>query len=309
MEFKRIHRSVLLNECLTALKVGPGGVYADLTFGEGGHTEAMLKAGAKKVVAVDRDTHALIQYRSHGDFRDDPRLELHHLRFSEFSNVAEPSSFDGILIDLGVSTQQLLRPERGFSFSAPGPLDMRMDPQSEERNLLELLDSANVDALAKELERNTDMKPATPIARALVEAHRRGELQTTADLANLAKARGGKKHPATVIFLALRMWVNQELKEIEVGIAPLLKLLKPGGRLAVITFHSTEDRAVKLLFKGLNGKCVCSADQRICECAKQKQVELVYKKPVEPSREELRSNPRSRSAKLRCVELIGAMSQ
>lgn len=294
----------MLRECLDYLRVRPGGHYADLTFGEGGHSEAMIKAGAAQVVAVDRDTMALDQYRQAGEFREDPRLELHHGRFSEFSRLASARDLDGILIDLGVSTQQLLRAERGFSFGASGPLDMRMNASGEERTLEEMLASANVEELADALERNTDMKPALPIARALLDAYRRGTVHNTGDLAGLAKASGGKRHPATVIFLALRMWVNQELKEIEEGIPPLLDCLKPGGRLAVITFHSTEDRAVKLLFKGLSGKCVCPPGKRICECPKVRRVELVLKKPLEPTREELRANPRARSAKLRCVEKL-----
>lgn len=301
MTVERYHKPVLLEEVMEALAIRPGGLYADLTFGEGGHTEAMLDRGAAKVVATDRDTETIAWYREHGKYRDDPRLELHHTRFSRFPQIAGERRFDGILADLGVSTRQLLKADRGFSFAAAGPLDMRMDATSGE-TLGELLETMDQEELARALWTNADLKHPYGIARRVLEAQRAGKLATTADIASLMGERRekGKSHPATALFLALRMLVNDEVGEIEEGIPPLVELLAPGGRLAVITFHSTEDRIVKKLFQLLAGRCICA--QQPCSCPREERVSLIYKKPVVASEKELAENPRARSAKLRCVE-------
>jgi len=298
---ERLHRPVLLSEVIEIIKIKHGGVYADFTFGEGGHTEAFLRAGAGQVFSTDRDSEALRLYREHGEFRQDPRLSLFHTRFSEFKAFAGKTRFDGILADLGVSTRQLVVPERGFSFSASGPLDMRMDPASG-TTLDEKLDTMDLEELASSLWRNADLKHPYGVARRVLEAHRAGKLKTTADLAALFNDRRekGKSHPATALFMALRMIVNEELKEIETGLPEAVDLLCPGGRLAVITFHSTEDRVVKKLFQELAGRCICA--QHPCLCPRVEKVSLVTKKPFTPSAEELATNPRARSAKLRCVE-------
>ncbi len=297
---ERFHIPVLLKEVIEYIKLFEGGVYADLTFGEGGHTEELLRGGAKRVDACDRDRATLERYREGGEFRSDPRLTLSHQPFSQWAEVCPPYLYDGILVDLGVSTRQLLTPERGFSFADSGPLDMRMDPDREV-SLLEKLEEVTEKGLAKVLEDNTDLFPAVPIARAIKDAVRRRELKTTADLIHVLGGKAGKRHPATVIFLALRMWVNDELGEVEKTFPKLISFLKPGGRLVVLTFHSTEDRKVKQVFKMLAGKCVCPPESRRCDCPRVKLVEEVLKKPLDPSREEMRRNPRSRSAKLRCV--------
>lgn len=293
---ERLHRPVMLRECLDYLQVRPGGRYLDATFGEGGHTEAMLKAGAAKVVALDRDVSALEIYLREGRYRHDPRLELRHGRMSELEGEG---GFDGALADLGVSTKQLLLAERGFSFQAAGPVDMRMDPTRDEP-LLEKLRHVHPETLADALWENTGLKSSRKIAEKLVTAARHGRLTSTLDVAEISGPKRGPRHPATELFLALRMWVNDELEEVREGLPRLFASLVPGGRLAVLSFHSSEDRCVKRLFKWLCGKCVCAAQP--CRCPRVEAAREVTRKPVPPSDDELRRNPRSRSAKLRCIE-------
>ncbi len=299
---ERIHRPVLLKECLEALQVRPDGWYADMTFGEGGHSDAILEGGASGLVGVDRDSETLEAYRAHGKFRSDPRLDLRHMTFSDFAAAPPSRKFDGILADLGVSTRQLLTPERGFSFQADGPLDMRMD-RMEDRSLDAFLSETSQEELAEQLKRVADLNQARGMARKILRAREKGQLNRTSDLARVAGGKWSKVHPATPVFLALRMIVNREYDEVETGIPALLRHLTPGGRLAVITFHSTEDRLVKRLFARLAGRCICASTP--CECPRQELVRLVNTKPIGPSEEELQVNPRARSAKLRTVENLG----
>lgn len=298
---ERIHRSILVNEVLDLLKPSPMGTYADMTFGEGGHTASLLGAGAGRVVSIDRDPEALARFRAEGSFREDPRLELHHARMSEFAEVAAGRQFDGIVVDLGPSTRQLTDAHRGFSFSNSGPIDMRMD-QTAEGSLAEKLAEVDAESLAQFLRDYADVHPARRVAEKLLALNARGELQSTEQLAKVMGPKRGKRNPATTLFAALRIWVNDEMGEIERGFPHLIDLLKPGGRLAVITFHSTEDRLVKQLFKRLAGRCTC--DEYICRCKQTPIVDLTLRKALPPSDEELKTNPRARSAKLRCVEKI-----
>jgi 16S rRNA (cytosine1402-N4)-methyltransferase len=290
----------MVKEIMEFLKLSKEGVYADLTFGEGGHSEALLQFGVAKVIGLDRDGDALTRYREVGLFRDDSRLNLLQGRISDFGSVSAPNSLDGCVVDLGVSTRQLLEPERGFSFNHAGPLDMRMDRSPNKGRLLDRLSAMRLEELIPYLEA-ADIHPARKIAyRVLAEVEREG-LKTTLDLAKLMPG-GGKRHPATQLFLALRMMVNEEMYEVAEGLPKIVDLLKVGGRLAVLTFHSTEDRVVKRTFKRLAGMCTC--DEMICRCPKAKKLRLLNKKPLEPTPEEQRENPRSRSAKLRCVEKL-----
>jgi len=293
------HTPVLIKEVIEFIGLNQGGVYADLTFGEGGHSEALLKGGASQVWAVDRDLSAIQLYEEKGTFRTDSRLHLTHATFSQFPSLNENRKFDGILVDLGVSTRQLLSPERGLTFQKPGPLDMRMD-QKGGLTLLELLETLSEEELAEILKTNADLPGSYRLARKILSAVRAGKIQNTQDLASLFGPKRGKTHPATVPFMALRMAVNQELEEISSTLPRLIDCLKEQGRLVVITFHSTEDRLVKNIFKRLSGRCICH--ELICSCSKIERVKLLTKKPIEASAEELSTNPRSRSAKLRCIE-------
>jgi len=301
----RLHKPVLLKECLEALAIRPGGRYADMTFGEGGHSEAILESGAGYLAGVDRDSETLDAYRESGTYRADPRLDLHHTTLIEFADSHKGQKFDGILVDLGVSTKQLLTPERGFSLQADGPLDMRMD-RTQDRTLEDYLTHAKVDDLAEALDKVVDLPGARGMARRILGAWEKGTLKRTSDLARVAGGAWSKVHPATPVFLALRMIVNGEFDQVEMGLPKLLDLLNPGGRLAVITFHSTEDRLVKRLFARLAGRCICANSP--CECPRVEVVRLLTAKPVVPSAEELESNPRARSAKLRSIEKLAPVA-
>jgi 16S rRNA (cytosine1402-N4)-methyltransferase len=299
---ERLHRSIMLKEVIEFLQVRSGGSYADLTFGEGGHSEEILTQSVTEVMAIDRDLSALELYKKEGKYAGDPRLTLVHGRNSLLAEVLDGKKLDGILADLGVSTKQLLKPERGFSFQSAGPLDMRMNPTDDE-SLADLLNRVDAEELANMIYANAEIKTSRSLARKILDRWRKGELKTTLDLAALMPKIPGKvSHPATALFLGLRMAVNDEKKEVSDGIRSWVECLKPGGRLVVITFHSVEDRVVKHEFAKLSGKCICK--RQPCSCPREERVKLLTPKPVEPSEEELRSNPRARSAKLRAVEKI-----
>lgn len=302
---ERWHRPILV-ETIVDLLAPNGRDLADFTFGEGGHSDAFLDAGARSVVALDRDAETIERYRRGGKYKDDSRLEIVHTPFSRWSEVRGDRRFQGILVDLGVSTRQLLEEGRGFSFSRSGPLDMRMD-RSDGPTLAELLETSEQEELETALRENADLPQARAIARTILEAYRNRGVRDTASLASsVARFRGGgKSHPATAIFMALRMWVNDELGETRRGLEDAFRSLAIGGRLAVLTFHSTEDRVVKRLFGKWAGRCVC--DSSPCLCPREEKASLVLRKPAVPGDEELRRNPRARSAKLRCVEKIGEL--
>lgn len=286
----------MTKEVLEYMNISEGGHYADLTFGEGGHTGAILDAGAGSVLSLDRDPETLAWYEKEGAHRDNPRSRRIHSNFSQLSQWVEPGSLDGILADLGVSTRQIMSGERGFSLRESGPLDMRMDGTQSE-TLGEMLPRLNVPKLTRILEENADLSKARKYAQNILSLLSSGKLKTTGDL---VKAIGGPQHPkAAPIFMALRMMVNQELTEVEEMIPEAIRCLKPGGRLVIITFHSNEDRLVKNCFKRLAGKSEGPEELKA-------QVRWVNKKALPPSREELRRNKRSRSAKLRCVEKLSA---
>lgn len=299
--FERLHLPVMVNEVIDNIILSEDGRYLDLTFGEGGHSETFLKKGVRSLVGVDRDKSTLERYLATGTERSNPKLGLVHARFTEYLKSLESNSVDGILIDLGVSTRQLLTQDRGFSFQNAGPLDMRMNPDAEE-TLLDKLNVLSEEELAEAIRRNTDMEGARGIARKIKLRLSEGKIQSTLDLAAVVPKTYQKTHPATVLFLALRMIVNDELEEARIGILESIRVLKSGGRLVVLTFHSTEDRQVKTLFNTLAGKCICK--KQPCLCSRKEVVTLITGKPLVPSEEEVRSNPRARSTKLRCVEKI-----
>jgi len=284
-----IHRPVMLRETVASLNPKPGGLYVDATLGLGGHTAALLAATAPdgRVIAVDRDAEAraLARERLSGFGDRFTVVEGNFDRFDERAALA-PASVDGVLVDLGVSSLQLDRAERGFSFRRPGPLDMRMDP-SQGPTAADLLRAASVDEVEEWLRRAGEERFAGKLARRLKEAA--PAMTTTADLAEVVARcvpRRGKSHPATRVFLALRMAVNREMESLDELLNRAARVLKPGGRLAVLTFHSEEDRRVKAAGRG-------GPPWR-----------AVTKKPVAASGEERAANPRSRSAKLRVLEKI-----
>jgi len=306
-----VHEPVLKNEVLDGLNVRPGGRYIDATLGGGGHTRALLNASAPdgKVLGIDQDPDALERTgKLLADFGD--RFQSVHGNFSDMATLAEGKGFsnpDGILMDLGVSSDQLDTPERGFSFRFEGPLDMRMDPTSGV-SVAGWLQSVSLDELTDTLRRLGEERQARRIAIAILNARDLDQLTDTLSLANvIEKAVGGRKgrriHPATRSFQALRMEVNREMEVLEEGLEEALTFLPDGGRLAVITFHSLEDRAVKHTFRKHEGKDVSLYQGGSEWQGKLPRVNRVWRKPKMAEAEEQSRNPRSRSAKLRVIEM------
>lgn len=311
--FENLHSTVLLVQAVHALAIRPGGTYVDATLGLGGHTEAILKAGDDiRVIGIDQDPEAL---RLSGErltgFGE--RFLPVKANFSEIRTVLaglKIGSVDGIIADLGVSSIQLDTAARGFSFRADAPLDMRMDPEGGGRTASELLEDLSEKELADIIYKFGEERASRKIARWIVEAREKGEpIRTTKQLADLTERALGRKrkdtiHPATRTFQALRIAVNDELTRIERFIYEAVEILSKEGRLAVITFHSLEDRIVKHAFLRLSGKCSCPPRIPICVCGAKKVIELVNRKPIVPDEDEQKKNPRSRSAKLRVVQRI-----
>lgn len=307
-----MHRTVMLGETVDALAVRPGGRYIDGTVGGGGHAEAILSAGAPscRLLGVDRDAEAVERCRE----RLRPfgaRVVLLQACFSTLLLIAPANGFgdvDGIILDLGISSWQLDEGRRGFSFQNDGPLDMRMDTSGGE-TAADLLRRLGDDwrTLATLLRDFGEEPGAVRIARAIVEAGREEPVLTTGRLAEIVERavggrRGAARHPATRTFQALRIAVNAELEALEAGLLACLKLLRPGGRLAVISFHSLEDRLVKQTFAAHAGRWEALQQGGERWVGREPAVTRITRKPLIPGSEELESNPRARSAKLRIVE-------
>jgi 16S rRNA (cytosine1402-N4)-methyltransferase len=299
------HLPVLLEEAMAWLAPKPGGRYCDATLGAGGHAQALLERSAPdgRLIGLDRDPAALAtagaRLQPFGD-----RVTLVHARFSEARDVLarlEMTPVDGFLVDLGVSSPQLDRPERGFSFRHDGPLDMRMDPTSGE-TAAELLRRVGEDELTHIIRDQGEERHAARVARAIIEARRAGPVDTTGRLAAIvARALPRHEHgknPATRTFQALRITINDELGELERFLAVAADCLRPGGRLVVIAFHSLEDRIVKQRLRALAGKGGAGADVGPAR------LRLLTKHVVVPGDDERRRNPRARSARLRAAERL-----
>ena len=302
------HRPVLLRETIELLAAERGGLFVDCTVGLGGHSEAILQASRDAtVLGIDRDDEALelarerlAQYGS--------RFRAVHADFRELTRVlatAEVRQVRGILADLGVSSWQLDSPSRGFSFRHDAPLDMRMDATGGGETAAELLGRLSEVDIARIIFEYGEERRSRRIARFIVERRERGEpVSTTRDLAQLVeRAVGpGKKrriHPATRTFQALRIAVNQELENLDRFVAEAVDLLEPEGRLAVISFHSLEDRIIKRTLLKLSGRCQCPPRVPQCTCGARRMIDILTRRPLAPGEEEVADNPRARSAKLR----------
>jgi 16S rRNA (cytosine1402-N4)-methyltransferase len=304
------HKSVMVAEVLAALRPGAGGVHADGTLGGAGHAAAMLAASSPdgRLFGCDRDGVAIeAATRRLAEFAG--RFEIRQGNFSGLSEWVPAESCDSALLDLGVSSPQLDVAERGFSFQQDGPLDMRMD-RTQGVTAADLVNTSPVEELARIFWQYGDEHDSRRFARA-IELDRRGtQFKTTRQLAELIERlspRGGRKaHPATKVFQALRIAVNDEMGSLERGLSGMLQILKPGGRLAVITFHSLEDRTVKNVFRSWARDYEFDGEVDIPELRRPRQPEvtLVTRKAVLPGAVELAENPRSRSAQLRVVEKI-----
>jgi len=307
-----VHVPVLLAETMDGLQPRPGGLYIDGTVGLGGHAAAILERSSPdgRLLAIDRDPQALEQARWRlAQFGD--RVVLAQARFDALGKVASRYGFrsvQGILLDLGVSSLQLEDAERGFSFQHDGPLDMRMGPDAP-ITAEEIVNTWAEEELAHILYAYGEERRSRRVARAIVEAR---PLRTTRELATVvAKAVGGggrsssgRIHPATRTFQALRIAVNAELEALEAGLPQATALLAPGGRLAVIAFHSLEDRIVKQFMARESTDCLCPPRQPTCTCGHRATLRRVTHKPVRPGAEEVARNPRSRSARLRVAERL-----
>lgn len=307
------HVPVLLEEVVAALAVRPDGLYVDCTVGGGGHAYAVASrlGPGGLLIGIDQDPHALAAAAHRlAAFMD--RVRLVRSNFDKVDAVVAAVGgrlADGILMDLGVSSPQLDDPARGFTYRADAPLDMRMDPDGPV-TAADIVNGASEAELARILREYGEERFAARIARLIVQERRRAPIRTTGELVDIvvraipAPARREPQHPARRTFQALRIAVNDELGALERGLQAALRALAPGGRLAVISFHSLEDRIVKHTFAAWARGCVCPPGAPACVCGQKPQVRLVGKQPVVPGAEEQERNPRARSAKLRVAERI-----
>jgi 16S rRNA (cytosine1402-N4)-methyltransferase len=293
------HTPVLLNEVLDALALQPGDTVVDGTFGAGGYTRAMLAVGVGRVIGFDRDPDAIAEGPA---LVPDPRLTLVEERFSQMDRVLAERGIglvDAIALDIGVSSMQLDRPERGFAFSADGPLDMRMGQSGP--TAAEFLNQADEAEIARIIREYGEEPRARTIARAIVA---RRPIERTGELAAIVRRAvgyraGQKSDPATRTFQAIRIHLNAVLDELEDGLVAAERSLRPGGRLAVVTFHSLEDRIVKRFFRERSGGTPAGSRHRPVLSDTQEPTFERVAKPVSPTERELAGNPRSRSARLR----------
>lgn len=310
---ENLHRSVLLSETVQILRPRGNSVFVDATLGLGGHSEALLRSGTGiSVIGIDQDTEAIAHAcRRLAEFGG--RIRIEQANFSDIRRMLKEKGVeqvDGILADLGVSSLQLDSEERGFSFRFDAPLDMRMNAESGDPTAAELLAELSQEEIANLIYLYGEERFSRRIARRIVERREAGDpVKSTKQLAELVersvkRSPKDKIHPATRTFQALRIAVNSEIEILDQFILDSADLLKKEGRLAIIAFHSLEDRIVKRTFQRLAGKCFCPPRIPKCVCGAEKRVEILTKKPVVPSEEEMRENARSRSAKLRAIEKI-----
>ena len=300
------HNPVLLERAIDALVVDPAGTYVDGTFGGGGHSRHLLDSFPQAtVVAFDRDPAAVERARAMIDSGYSGRLEIHHGSFVDLGKL-ETNRFAGILLDLGFSSYQIDDPNRGFALRQNGPLDMRFDPDNG-LSAAELLATLDETELADLIWRYGEERRSRSIARAIVARRSSDPILSTAQLADLVAAIVGRSsghgHPATRTFQALRIAVNNELGELDAALAAVPNVLRDGGRLVVIAFHSLEDRAVKRWIAAASTSCICPPDQPICTCGTVPTMKRVGG-AIKPSAGEEESNPRSRSAIMRVAERL-----
>lgn len=311
MEFR--HESVLLEECLEGLRIKPGGVYVDGTLGGGGHSvhicEKIGEGGL--LIGIDQDDYAL--ERSKKRLSQVPcRTEFVRDNFQNIKAILHElgqEKVDGILLDLGVSSFQLDDATRGFSYHSEATLDMRMDPR-QSVSAYTVVNEYSQEALEKVIRLYGEERFSKRIASFIAEARQKKAVETTTELATIikdaipARFRREGPHPARRTFQGIRIEVNRELEILEQALIDAVDCLKPEGRLAVITFHSLEDRIVKNTFKVLHDPCTCPPDFPICQCGKKPVVQMITRKPIVPKADEVENNARSRSAKLRIVEKL-----
>ena len=314
---KEGHLPVLVEEVLAMLAPAPGSLQIDATLGGGGHTERILEASDPdgRLLGLDADGAAIARVDARLRPRFGERLVLRQANFRDLALVAPSAGFavvDGCLFDLGLSSFQLVDTDRGFGIRAGGPLDMRFDV-SRGVPAAELLETLDADELTALFRRFGEEPFAGRIARAIVGTRTAAPVRTSEDLAALIertipnRAPGRRRvHPATRVFQALRIAVNEELESLEAALAAALDLLRPGGRLVVLSYHSLEDRIVKRFLHAERQGCTCAPEVPVCICGRTPRLRLVTKRSVTPTTAELEENPRARSARLRAAERIAA---
>ena len=306
------HRSVLLNECIEGLDIKPSGIYIDGTAGGGGHSYHIAsRLDGGRLIAIDQDEAAIAAASA----RLSPFGQRAMVVRSNFYRLADVccelgvEAIDGLLLDLGVSSYQLDTAERGFSYMADAPLDMRMDKRGTV-SAYDVVNGYSEEKLKKILYEYGEERFSAAIVSAIIRERKKKPIETTLELSNIIKyaippfAREGGHHPAKRSFQAIRIEVNGELDVIEPAIRDAAKLLRRGGRIAIITFHSLEDRIVKQTFASLAAGCTCPKNFPVCVCGNKPTLKVVTRKPILPSAEELEENPRSRSAKLRIAQKL-----
>ena len=310
MEFK--HIPVMLNECIEGLNIKPEGIYLDGTLGGAGHSSEIVKRlTTGKLIAIDKDEQALSAAKERLKDYSDKVTYVH----DDFKNAIENldklgiGKIDGVLLDLGVSSYQLDNAERGFSYNADAPLDMRMD-QSQSLTAYDVVNKYSEKELADILFKYGEEKLSRKIAFNIIKAREKKEIKTTLELAQIvqdsypAKLRWKGGNPCKRTFQAIRIEVNGELRGLSEAIEALTLRLNEGGRICVITFHSLEDRIAKQIFVYLEKDCIGPKEQLICTCGKRQDIKIITKHPIIPSEKELEENKRSQSAKLRIAERI-----
>lgn len=301
------HVPVLFHEVMDAVLPQPGGSYVDVTLGAGGHAAGILSASAPdgRLLGIDADPEAVAYARQALKIFED-RAVLQVANYRQLGAVAQALGFekvDGVLMDLGLSSRQLSDAARGFSFSQDGPLDMRID-RDQGQPAADLVNGLPESELADLFWRYGEERYSRRIARAVVAAR---PITTTGELASVVSRTVGRRekiHPATRVFQALRIAVNDELEALSQALPQVRDLLRPGGRMAVIAFHSLEDRVVKQFYQNEARDCLCPPEATICVCEHRASLRVVTRKPVRPTDEEVATNPRSRSARLRVAERL-----
>ncbi len=310
MEFR--HVSVLLEECLKGLNIKENGIYVDCTLGGAGHSKEIIKRLSKegKLIGIDQDRDAIKAAKER--LKDYENVIYVHDNFYNLDEILKNLNIeyvDGILMDLGVSSYQLDNDERGFSYMKDASLDMRMN-RDNGLSAYEVVNGYSKEKLYRIIREYGEEKFASRIADFIVKKRENSPISTTFQLVDIikaaipARARREGPHPAKRTFQAIRIEVNNELGILDKAVEQGINHLNPEGRMAIITFHSLEDRIIKNKFKSLENPCTCPKEFPICVCGKKPQIKILTKKPIEPSEEEVEENPRSRSAKLRIAEKI-----
>ncbi len=308
MEFH--HKPVLFEETISSLAIRPEGIYIDGTMGGGGHSEAILqKLTTGKLLSIDQDPDAIAAAGERlRKYPQSIRVKGNFAQMGELAKAQGIDAVDGVLLDIGVSSYQLDTPERGFSYHHDAPLDMRMSQEGPSAK--DLVNTLGEQELAEIIFRYGEDRSARRIAQGICQARESAPIETTAQLAEIIKAsvpaavRRAEGHPARKTFQALRIAVNGELDRLQEGLEAGFDLLKPGGRFAVITFHSLEDRIVKQKMNDWCQGCICPKDFPVCVCGRKPKGKLVYKKGLAPSERDIEENPRARSARLRVIEKL-----